>query len=59
MKMIEVSIFGELSEYWIVQYGNTLYLMLDQDLLFQGNKVYTYPYKLRQEYHVRQSNSTR
>lgn len=57
--MIEVFIFGELSDYWIVQYGNTLYLMLDQDLLFQNSKVYTFPSKLRQEYHAQQSNRTR
>lgn len=58
--MIEVQIFGTLSDYWIVEYGNTMYLMLDQDLLFSGGKVYTYPNKLRQEYHViNQNNRTR
>lgn len=56
--MIEVQIFGSLSDYWIVEYGNVMYLMLDQDLLFQGGRVYTYPNKLRQEYHVKQVNRT-
>lgn len=50
--MIEVQIYAVLSDYYIVCYGNTLYILADYDLLFDNRHVYTYPYKLTQEYHT-------
>jgi hypothetical protein len=51
--MIEVHVFGVLSAGWIVEYGNTMYLIRNEDILFINSKAYTLPNKLVQRYNVR------
>jgi hypothetical protein len=58
--MIEVNIIYHLSNGYVVDYGGTLYILMDQDILFVGNKTYTLPNKLTHRYNnVRQSDKIR
>lgn len=48
--MIEVTIFAELSNGFVVIFGGTKYVVSDADILFQNSRAYTYPDKLIQRY---------
>lgn len=50
--MVQVDIVYELSNGFVVDFDGTLYVLSDNDLLFSGSRVYTYPNKLVQRYYA-------
>lgn len=56
--MLQIMIVYHLSNGYVVQYGNTRYILNDWDITFIDGQAYTYPDKLIQVYHEsRQSNT--
>lgn len=48
--MVEIFIVYYLSDGYVVYYNGALYVLMDQDILFQDSKAYTYPNKLVASY---------
>jgi hypothetical protein len=48
--MIEVNVVYHLSNGYVVNYGGTLYILMDQDIMFIGSKAYTLSNKLVTRY---------